>query len=909
MVKCEGLPDSSCPNNAGGSRVKMCQGDLMLCSDCKELRFGCLSNCTNPDEDQNNTDLSLNSSADESSFISLNSTLQSPANSLLTNSIVSELLNDTIVSKVITNRNSTSQVSQNDDLALSLSESESDATSLQSVDSDTTCVQNVNISHENSHNVNTSHEKPHLIVRRSDRIKQSTEKSNKSAKATKVVAGKLKRKSIKQSDKINVNVTCDTCKKDFASKASLKRHRRTHTSKPAVDPANSGKNDTEKSENEDCDLSKRVDSESETISQNHTQTGEKPLDTRTGEKPLDTHTGEKPLDTHTGEKPLDTHTGKSSELKSNAPVNTHIQPGEKDSKTIETEDIIGIKCIGTQTGDILESKSRSTQTTEESKSVEPGIQDEILIIRSQLQELVSVFGSIKAMERSLAELHSKVDSFSKMNKIESTDQSTTQSKGTLIDSNDDNANTKDDTLLITDETLVNLQPSDIKHGVEVVVIKKNSSDLKSLKPLLDHAIADQVTYSNMYIHTGASMCENEDISPSVANDAKTLLQTAQRVAQNVCISSVIPRLDNEKYLQNSVALNDIYQSVCSEMDVTFIDHDMTFRLANGSVNEHFVDEDKLTKPGYKQVMTNLGLNDNSNKHKMQAMPVEDRVDKVNQLQKDLPEKSHSSNSNTVPKRLSTSHPLKQKTPATKRSHTISVQGHKDKLSNFYPCKMYYHGITFDSSEQLYQYKRWEYHAKSEENEYDSSTLKLIMNAKHAGEAKRVADKRIQDCENWSQAIAKETMCDILELKASQSLTFANALLDTKDAYLLHTVPDAYWGEGSKSKKGRNTYGEILMALRSKLMMKKRPKFNYIPVDDRSYAEVTRDDYQPKYSHTKNHMSTHTGSHSSESEYSAASNFHCDYCYETGHSKNTCGFKHPVKCYSCKRLGHKAKFCY
>lgn len=39
MPRCEGLPGGPCPHNASGKGVNLCQGDLMLCSHCNDVRF------------------------------------------------------------------------------------------------------------------------------------------------------------------------------------------------------------------------------------------------------------------------------------------------------------------------------------------------------------------------------------------------------------------------------------------------------------------------------------------------------------------------------------------------------------------------------------------------------------------------------------------------------------------------------------------------------------------------------------------------------------------------------------------------------------------------------------------------------------------------------------------------------
>ena len=39
ILHCEGVPDGPCSMNASGDIVQLCQGDLVLCPYCKEVRF------------------------------------------------------------------------------------------------------------------------------------------------------------------------------------------------------------------------------------------------------------------------------------------------------------------------------------------------------------------------------------------------------------------------------------------------------------------------------------------------------------------------------------------------------------------------------------------------------------------------------------------------------------------------------------------------------------------------------------------------------------------------------------------------------------------------------------------------------------------------------------------------------
>ena len=491
-------------------------------------------------------------------------------------------------------------------------------------------------------------------------------------------------------------------------------------------------------------------------------------------------------------------------------------------------------------------------------------------------------------------------------------------KGTST--NNKEKNNLEGSLLIADDTLTGIQVNYVEQSTEVLVVK--DARIHDIKSLLQQAGEENKKYTSIYIHVGTHDSESTSVSDVIEQNINEMISVASDICNNVVISSICPRLDEEMYLLNSIDINQMYLNCCNDNNTLFIDHDLNFRLANGSVNEHFIlrNSAQLTQPGLKQLLINLGICKNGTAGDKQEQNKRDTTSKTDNIGNKQP------------------HNLKDKSETWKSDSrskkSISVQGHKDKLSNFHPCKLKYKDITFDSSEQLFQYKRWEFHASSEHNKEDEITLKLIMNSRHAGEAKRVADQRIKDSETWTSNAALETMTEILDIKASQSEDFSEALLQTGNTYLLHTVPDTYWGEGTQRKKGDNMYGILLMKLRTKLKEKNRPTFDYKPVDHRAYADVLS-------GHTRTHSnsvrSDRHDQNATQKQMNASSDnewnpvyygefyrsdreqtqnrdsreqlwHRCHYCYETGHSKDSCGFKHPVKCYNCHTLGHKAKFC-
>lgn len=129
------------------------------------------------------------------------------------------------------------------------------------------------------------------------------------------------------------------------------------------------------------------------------------------------------------------------------------------------------------------------------------------------------------------------------------------------------------------------------------------------------------------------------------------------------------------------------------------------------------------------------------------------------------------------------------------------------LSNFYPYKMEYNGLTYLSSEAAYQ-------AQKTDNRSVQETFQNLgpTDAKHLG---RAVDMR----SDWDE-VKDQVMLDILRIKFSDQ-ALKDKLLATGDAILIegNTWHDAYWGmilvDGVPTE-GKNMLGKMLMQVRDEL---------------------------------------------------------------------------------------------
>ena len=125
------------------------------------------------------------------------------------------------------------------------------------------------------------------------------------------------------------------------------------------------------------------------------------------------------------------------------------------------------------------------------------------------------------------------------------------------------------------------------------------------------------------------------------------------------------------------------------------------------------------------------------------------------------------------------------------------------LSNFYPCRVLYEGIEYDSTEHAFVA------AKSE----DVRDREYIATIGSAGKAKQYG-RRLILRPGWD-SMRIQVMRDIVSIKFSSPGYLHNALLDTGDEELVegNYWGDTFWGQ-CPIGTGENNLGKILMEIRS-----------------------------------------------------------------------------------------------
>ena len=127
------------------------------------------------------------------------------------------------------------------------------------------------------------------------------------------------------------------------------------------------------------------------------------------------------------------------------------------------------------------------------------------------------------------------------------------------------------------------------------------------------------------------------------------------------------------------------------------------------------------------------------------------------------------------------------------------------LSNFYPCKVEYEGMVYDSSEAAFQAAK-----------FDKKDREQFIGLE-PGKAKKLGRKANLP-ENWNE-IRISVMRDVLRAKFLGNRALAQKLIEmTGNSTLIegNWWNDRFWGVDSKTGVGENHLGKLLMELRAEL---------------------------------------------------------------------------------------------
>ena len=124
--------------------------------------------------------------------------------------------------------------------------------------------------------------------------------------------------------------------------------------------------------------------------------------------------------------------------------------------------------------------------------------------------------------------------------------------------------------------------------------------------------SQQKRFKTIHVVTGSSDCNlSESTCESIKQNVKESIDQALKISENVQISSILPRTDDQEANIKAENTNLSLKDLCSEYDkVSFCDQDVNFRLADGSINDALLVNDGL-HPNHKgslRIINNLKLN-------------------------------------------------------------------------------------------------------------------------------------------------------------------------------------------------------------------------------------------------------------------------------------------------------------
>ena len=245
------------------------------------------------------------------------------------------------------------------------------------------------------------------------------------------------------------------------------------------------------------------------------------------------------------------------------------------------------------------------------------------------------------------------------------------------------------------------------------------------------------------------------------------------------------------------------------------------------------------------------------------------------------------------------------------------------------------GRTYCCNEQLFGYSKAKYFD-------DENQAELILNCDNPHEIVKLH----KDIKGYNEQKWRKEGEKVLYLanmaKYSQNTKARESLLATGSGHIGEASMSKLWGIGlqlqdSRSSdhtqwNGQNLMGNILMRVRRSLLKSEsRPdtvEEIYEEISPQRQAPYPRSYAQPSYSpipsqtyprrsspHSQNQSSRSNSPNYPESyrqpprQYATRSQQPvCYNCGESGHLTHSCKWESPIRCWTCQRLGHKAKLC-
>ena len=226
-------------------------------------------------------------------------------------------------------------------------------------------------------------------------------------------------------------------------------------------------------------------------------------------------------------------------------------------------------------------------------------------------------------------------------------------------------------LLIGDDTIQKIVPENLVRTD--VKLLKNGSFKDVRNELSSRLEANQVTtYDEIFISVGSQDCKMSTSLEDCLQEARSIAECSKSFAEKVTVSSICPTVKDE-HDERTDAMNAGLLSICSEINVRFMNNDNTFYLSNGNVNEGYMSNDgkTLNVYGTNRLCKNLKL------------PLKHNVSDV--TQRPLKPQSNTAHQETgLPSYLSQAHVSSYQRPLQRPAPLMSLNRNGSPNKNPYP---------------------------------------------------------------------------------------------------------------------------------------------------------------------------------------------------------------------------------
>ena len=444
-------------------------------------------------------------------------------------------------------------------------------------------------------------------------------------------------------------------------------------------------------------------------------------------------------------------------------------------------------------------------------------------------------------------------------------------------------------LLIGDSLLRNVKSTCDDLSVE----SQGGARFNNLKKSLRNINPKKKRLIDIYIVCGTNDTASKKPAEGIANDCNSVIDLAKERAVNVHLSSILPRQDSKGDQGKIDAVNQLLARNARDKGIDFIANDKNFLFRDDSIDESLLnpaDGLHLSAKGVSKLLGNLGLQDKATADFGYKSPT--------------PSSSLTTNWDKPLSPPPSPPPLRQKDvqknddfPSADRKgpkQVVRFRGASNPLSNLFLTPINIWGMTFQSVEHSYQYRK-----AIEMNQHVSA--EEIRNCRSSYDAMDRA-KEVNTDDRWLN-MKKSVMYQLLNVKANQCEIFKRQLQSTRGSLLVEDTQHDYWGQG-KSGDGLNMMGRLLMTVRDCGDHQDHVQ----PQNTFPFRPYSRNWHNPRnssssYRHQRNSPNTRL-----QMSHKVKTSATCWYCGEQNHVHQSCRHGKPIKCHKCGNDGHKSKFC-